>query len=557
MSDFLRQLGYRPECYWVVAGGALFLWLASAALPGPPAGRPLLRLNTPLFFGAALLAVMFAFRWPAMFFYRPVNPDEPQFLAGAITMLARGRIWWVDPMSSGPLVVLPLTLPGIIGWPVDYGAGRVVAVLLQWGQVFLAYLVLRHVHGDRKARLLVLPLACLMVFLIFWDFVPYSSESAPLFLCSLAVWLCLTAFRADGGLDRRGRLAGGGFVLGLLPFSKFQVLPLVAAIGLSTVVWVLGQPRASRKKIGADLAWLLGGTGLGLALLLLGLWTSGLGADIYESYLVHNLIYVRARALPWIESGYALHYLTGFSWGFSSFHYGLLALLAVSLGGVRRMGWRPLLLGWSLLLAAYFAVLAPGRLYPHYLLFLSLPLALLVGLQFGYLVTAVGQARRTCLVLWIVFLAVGVGPQVVDRGYDRHNLARLVPTVTSRTNLVGFINRVKRPGDTLAVWGWRPEFYVETQLPQASREAQTERQSRPTPQRAYFRARFLADLRLNPPAFFIDTIGPDDFGLRDRVGAGHESFPELKAFVNREYSLVSRAEPFRLYVRRSLIDQPD
>src|SRR6185312_7309015 len=253
MSEFLQELGYSVTTYRLLAAGAFFLWFASAIKGWNPTGNAFARLNRPWLYGATLLITMFAWRWPAIFHYKPVNPDEAQFLAGGLTMLARGQLWWIDPTTSGPLVVLPLTLPGLTGLPVNFASGRIVALLLEWGSVICGYLALRHVHGDPKGRLLIAPLASFMTFLWFWDFVPYCSELAPLFLCALAAWLGITAFQSDGTMFRRGRLCACGVVLGALPFSKLQVLPLGAAIGISLVIWILSPPVGERKKIGQNL----------------------------------------------------------------------------------------------------------------------------------------------------------------------------------------------------------------------------------------------------------------------------------------------------------------
>ncbi|HET7535002.1 MAG TPA: hypothetical protein VFJ90_01010, partial [Candidatus Didemnitutus sp.] len=236
MSNFLHELGYSPLAYWLPAAGLLVLLMASVVAPFRPSRWTRWCRNSPVVFGGLLLLTMIAWRWPAVLHYKTVNPDEPQFLAGAITLLSNGRFWWGDPTTSGPLVVLPLALPGLFGLPVNYETGRIVALLLEWGVVFLAYLTMRHTHGDPRARLQILPLAALMVFLLFWDFVPYCSELSPLFLCALATWLGVTAFSSEGQVRSRGRLGTAGLVLGLLPFSKFQVLPLGAAIGLSLTI---------------------------------------------------------------------------------------------------------------------------------------------------------------------------------------------------------------------------------------------------------------------------------------------------------------------------------
>lgn len=551
MTDFLRELGYSPLRYWLLAAATFILWFGSTVFPRKTSGSLFSRLNHPAVFGALLLAAMFAWRWPAIFFYKPVNPDESQFLASAITTLARGDIWWTDPMTSGPLVVLPLTLPALFGFPIDFVSGRIVGLLLGWAIVFLGYLSIRHVHGDRLGRLLSLPLGCFVVFLLFWDFVPYCSEWSPLFLGALALWLCLTAFQNDGRLTSRWRLIIGGLVLGTMPFSKLQVLPFTAVIGLSTISWILRQPGVALKERLSTLILLLASSGVGFGVMLLNLYHSGNWADEVQSYVVHNMYYTKARGLPWSESGYVLHYLTDLSWGFSSFHFGLLILLAIGQVGLHRGGWRPILLGWALLAAGYCAVLVPGRLYPHYLLFLSLPLALLVGLQFGYVLK--GQSRRYCTVIVALFLALGGGGQLIDRIRDNHDLHRLIAVPNARQAVAHIINGLKQPGDTLAVWGWRPELYIETQLPQATREALTEAQLSDQPQREYFRDRFLADMQSNRPAFFVDSVGPDDYLLKDRAVKGHEVIPALVAYLEKEYQPVGDTSSFRVYLRRDRV----
>ena len=552
MSEFLRELGYDPLYYWMLAGTSFLLWIASALLPWNPTGPALQRINRPAVFGLLLLAAMLAWRWPALCHFKPVNPDESQFLSGAITALARGNVWWCDAMTSGPLVVLPLALPGLLGLPVDFGSARLIGLLLGWGTVFLTYLILRHIHGEQKSRLLVMPLACFHLFLIFWDFAPYSSEPSPYFLCALATWLCVTAFQPDGLVRRRWRLAAGGFIIGLLPFSKFQVMPMGAAIGLTTFCWVVCQPAAKSRTIVQDLIGLIGSVAAAIGVMLLSVVESHEWANVYEAYLVHNLHYTRARGLPWSDSGYILTYLTDLSWGFSSFHFGALLLLLVGQLGLRRFAWRPLLLGWLLLVATYVAVITPGRLYPHYLLFLAMPLTLLAGLQWGYLLN--GKSRGFGLVFGALYLSVGMGAQLIDRVIDRQSMHKLIAVANPRNQVVAYINRRKHAGDTLAVWGWRPELYIETQLPQGTRESLTEAQLNPNRQRDYFRARFMADLRENQPAFFVDSVGPEDYLLNDRLRQGHENLPGLGEYVAQHYAQVGSGDSFRVYVRRDRLE---
>jgi hypothetical protein len=457
-------------------------------------------------------------------------------------------------MSSGPLVLLPLTVPGLLGFPVDYAAGRAVGLLLSWGVVVFAYLSLRHVHGDRLARQLNLPLACFMVLLSFWDFTAYVSEWLPLFLCAAATWLCLTAFQLDGAVRSRWRLAGAGVVLGILPFSKFQALPLGAAIGLVAVLLALFQPRLVRHHLGRDLLALLGSAAAGFLVFACWVWSSGNAGQFYQSYVQYNLFYAQSRDVPWSASINEMGYLAGFSWGFSSFAGGLVLLLVpglFALRGLPRGAWRQLILGGSLLAAAAYAVTAPGRAYPHYLLFLTLPLALSVGLLFGHLLAPDRVRRPLHLGLCFLFILAGAGGQIAERFFANQSLTRLMPDAGTRAGMVALIDRLKQPGDALAVWGWRPELYVESQLAQAVREAHTERQMMKSPLQAYFRTRFLADVEATQPAFFVDAVGSKGFLYQDRAVNGLETFAGLNDYIGRHYQLVGEADSFRLYVRRA------
>lgn len=550
MSEFLRFLGCDPLRYWLPAWTCFALWLLASLLPFDPRGSLSRRLASPLNFALLLLLAMAAFRWPTLL-YKPVNPDEPQFLAGALTMVARRDFWFPDGMTSGPLVMLPLTLPALVGHPIDFVSGRVIALLLGWGTTLCTGTVLRAVHGERLARFLLLPLGTFMVLVDFWDFTAYSSEWLPLFLCAAATALGLTAFDANGIVASRRRLAACGAVLGALPFSKLQALPIGAALGVGILfVIAVGPVRARRRD---DFLALLGGVAGSLVVLLAWLAASGRGSDFIAAYLRHNLYYAGSRAVPWRESAREIAYLSGFSWGFASFHIAGLLVLAAGLGVIRDLAGhrrRLAIVAGLMLLSSYYAILAPGRSYPHYLLLLTFPLALAGSLLFGFFLQP-GRLRPVIrIAALIAFPVVSVGIQAIERvAGPEDSLPHLVPVVSARTPVVSAINRLKQRGDLLAVWGWRPELYVETQLPQATREAHTERQINANPQQAYFRAHFLADVQAARPAFVVDAVGPEGFLYQDAAQSGLGSFPDLAAYVAANYRLAGKNDAYRLYVR--------
>ena len=93
---------------------------------------------------------------------------------------------------------------------------------------------------------------------------------------------------------------------------------------------------------------------------------------------------------------------------------------------------------------------------------------------------------------------------------------------------------------------------MESGLPQATREAHTEREIRPSPLRdTYFRPRFMADLRRHRPAFFVDAVGSGTFYYSDRAAFAHETYPELRAYVQEHYVLLTDVVYARIYLRKA------
>jgi hypothetical protein len=112
----------------------------------------------------------------------------------------------------------------------------------------------------------------------------------------------------------------------------------------------------------------------------------------------------------------------------------------------------------------------------------------------------------------------------------------------------------RQPGDRLAVWGWHNQIYVETALPQATRESHSTRQLWESSQRdTYYRPRYMEDLNRNEPAFFVDAVGPGAFYFNDRDEFGHELFEELRSYIAAHYTLINDFGKLRVFFRNDRI----
>jgi hypothetical protein len=145
--------------------------------------------------------------------------------------------------------------------------------------------------------------------------------------------------------------------------------------------------------------------------------------------------------------------------GWLGFHA---AIVIAAVMGVRREKNRLAWAGWLLLAIA--GVAAGWRFFPRYFFLLLPPVVLLAARG----MTRPGRFRAAALLLLVIPLA-RFGPRYValalrgeqgwaDTAMDRDSRAA-----------AAILNRNAQPGDTLFVWGYRPELYVYTPLPAANR----------------------------------------------------------------------------------------
>lgn len=565
LSEALYQFFLRLDGSWTVFWGSLWvicgLWVISSLWPYDPGSR-WRRWNHPALYAALLLLALVAFRWPAIGAPGEFNPDESLLLAGGHTLVERGWLWKIDVGTSGPWSFLPLAVPGWLGWPVDYAAGRCVALLMSWGSLVFAWLGLRHLLTDHLARVLVLPMGCMVVCAQSHEFVQYSSEHAPLLYFAAAFWLLLTAFDPPGAVTSRARLGGGGFLLGLLPFTKLQAAPLGVILGGCVLVWVLRQPGRSWRERAHDAGWLLAGVLPAVGLTLGGYASQGLLGHFYLDYLEMNVAYVGERAYPWSGFFHALWFMAGLARGFSIYLWPSWIMVALALPFCLKIAAplrRHLLLGGLLFVGGYYVVAAPGRTSLHYLQFIVLPTTLFLAVLYGGLLLRPGWPRWLRALWYVPVLVLGVGLQVhhhfADHWRPHYGELREARTL-ARGPVARALDAYRRPGDTLSVWGWASYHHVQTQLPQATREAATLRQLAAGAQRDHYRRRYLADLAESRPAFFLDAVGPESFAFTVRERDGHECFPLLRDFIATHYRLVGDLASTRIYVRLDRLAEP-
>lgn len=537
-----------PNSYWAIVAIPSLLWLGNIALSLRVTRSRKSSVWDETLFAALLLGVLAGWRWPYWLNANPYNPDESQFIAGAIT-LTRDPVFWraVDGTTSGPLNFYSLLPLHWLGLPLDYFSARVTGLLLVWIAILACYRLTKSWYGIAAGRLAVLPLAGFFASVTDADFVHYSSEHVPLALTAIAA---CGLFGNHSAERRRWAVLLGALAAGMLPWAKLQTAPIAGTLIVFALWWVWGDRSfagSARFRRAAEIGVVAALPSLAI---ILAASATGQLEHLYRDYLVQNLSYVDQ---PWPMSS-ALRQLWRYSFESGNLPaFGAFALGSVFLAGTigKSAAKKPFLAAGLFTCVAAFCVIAPKRPSLHYTLLLIVPLAIWAGLSIGELWNletrgvrrrwlAAGAAFAALLTILATRMTQGT-PEMFGHLADHWRRPR-----SAAGNIV---RALTTHGDRLAVWGWMDRVYVETGLPQATRESETFEQIAPSRQREHYRERYVSDLTRTQPAVFIDATGPDAPYFADRAAYGHETLPALTKFLRANYCLLTDLGYARVYVR--------
>lgn len=378
----------------------------------------------------------------------------------------------------------------------------------------------------------------------------------------LAAWTAARAARTFGGGEKEQLWAAGLTAFGFTFYVHSAVLALtpdLLAVPLhfaAVAAAASGSPFTAGLLCGAALClnvkalfflaacalwqWraplrLLGG--FALPVLACGAWLAGSGAlaACWEQVWLWGSAYAREPLAerPWIE--FARRTL---NW--AGFHAALCAAAVYAL-------WRERNRRLALWLLISLAAVALGmRFFPRYYFHLLPPLVLLAAHGF----TLLRPRHAAALALLLVIPAARFGPRylAVARGEPCADLAMFESSKRAAQTL----RRMGRAGETLLVWGYRPELYVLSGMPAgtryldsqpltgvlADRHLVSSRASLPE-----WAARNREQLRRGPrPDWIADGLGPYNHTL-----AVEKLLPDWSA----DYSLSTELPGYRLYHRRN------
>jgi hypothetical protein len=186
------------------------------------------------------------------------------------------------------------------------------------------------------------------------------------------------------------------------------------------------------------------------------------------------------------------------------------------------------------------------RLFPRYYFLLLAPVVLMAARGF----TLLGR-KREIVALLLLIPAARFGPRYVWLAAGGTEWADTLMDRDSR-NAAALTRAMAHPGDTLFVWGYRPELYVYTRMPAASRFLDSQpltgvpadrHLTEATPLETEAARARRAELVETHPAFIIDGLSLYNPRL------AMTRYPELRAWLE-QYREAGRTADSIIYMRR-------
>ena len=407
-------------------------------------------------------------------------------LAAARQML-HGRMLYRDLwFDKPPLLALVYLLPGArAGWPL-----RLADALYALAACWIAYRFARELWSEREGLWAAGLLAFFLVFDVPSGVIPVASDLLMLAPHLAAVWL---AWKAKP------------FWSGAAAAVAFWISPKGIFVAAVCALW---NP-AGIFSMGAGFAAFSAATIAVLA-------AAGALPAWWEQVWQWGKLYA---ASPFLESPLRNGTLRTLNW--AGFHVALVAGAAWFLREKGRRRW----IAWLLVAAAGMA--AGLRFFPRYYFLLLAPLVLMAARGF----TLLGR-RAVCGALLLAIPAARFGPSYL-KALDDTNWRDTAMDRDSRA-AAAIVNRMAKPADTLFVWGYRPELYVYTDLPAATRYIDSQpltgvpadrHLTKSEPIETVESARRRAALAQSRPTFVIDGLGP--YNARLAIG----NYPDLSGWL--------------------------
>ena len=494
------------------------------------------------------LVILIVVRW---YYQVPteLDVDTSTWISSAISTAHSDHPLWtlLNFSDSRPLTVLPLAMVEMVGVKVDWAMADGIGVILWVMTLIFVFLIFKHWFSSAKSLLFTAPLLIFQTTHLWPGFMTYNSEHICILMLTVGFWAVVK-------LQERECPSWGylllGLWLGLLPFAKFQIIPMGLVLAFFVCFFLIRAKQWIRL-----LLLTMGGV---LPVLLVNwyyyyydhietFWNDYFWNYYYYSFsTVHSKLDISYRFSPLTMGRTLFRPITTRVFWIIQFILIAIGIIPLIRNFSRHVAvpasviW----LSMAFALVSLYAILQAGNPFDHYLLLLFVPSVLVASFCSLYC------SPKTFQIIWtfgLLAIALEGVKNVVQ--FPLGSIPKLPePDVEIRKAIQAHI----QPNEKMTIWGYADRFFVYEHLSAGNRLPHSYWIYTESPLQAYRQREFIGDLEQNKPALFMDAMveNVSTIYLPEKENYRHDSFPMIAKYIREHYTLVKELQGVRFYRRK-------
>ena len=488
------------------------------------------------------------------------NVDESQYMVSALTIKEKSIFWkYLDITTAGPLNIYFLLSINWLGFDLTYISTRILGCCILSLSIISFFYTLKNFYNEYISRIGILSVllgfyrTCTSTYLTH-----YSSEYVSVLLINLAVLGISIIWK---GRRFKGIVFLTGLALGSLAFSKLQSVPIGLALAITCIVLFIKQ----KQSLSTYVAFIIGGLTIPIYFATYIMYYD-IFPEFYNFYILSNIEYSvnNAFILKGIQKYiYWFLHLFLYPQNFLIIPFCLMSLICFILkifftDQKYKSDAIIALLSYTYLISSLYAMIKPGTLFLHYLMFLPFPLcffSLYIMNRYKSLhnIEKLLKKQKTTgkitnkIVISLIGV-VGIFCLSYYNPYEKVKLAHLTFNNPKINEVAQFIEKHLGDSKEIVIWGYAPSIYLRSETIMGTPHPHNYNiivRDKSKGVGKYYYENFIEHLKKRKPILFIDLY--EEEGFMPSKATSH--YKELSEILEKEYKLIGQfnEDKYKIY----------
>lgn len=547
VSKFILKWGDAGLLYWQIYTVLLILYVTTLTIWIVNSNKETNKIE--ILFWISVVITTFLIRAPGLS-RGYLNPDESEWIASCNTLFQDPIFWFNHTYNTTRFFTVFLLIPFKIISPFfSHSVAQIAVISYTLLIIYLIYISLGYFWDKRLSKILILPIWSTVSLFTLWDYIAYNSEYACNVYISIVLILAVKSLNFEKNLlKKKLMLFSAGTMIGILPHAKDQSL----TIAICLIVWFIIVHFRNRYYIWVLLSFIATNLIILTFIITVGEWEA-LKLNIANRMLnsEQGLVLETAKESRFISSLKNIFSVIDSR----PILFIILFFILINISKTKKIFTSKVrnlflfLILW--LLGSWFSVLLSTKFFPHYNIFFFLPFCLL-GIILFWLNKDTHTFNKAKMITYLIVGVVVPTLYTLKNGNQALDISktedRLLQDPMSE-EILKFTGR----NQTLAIWGWNNNLYVNTGCSFGTRVPFPFYIENNFPSKEHDLKNYANDIKMRKPKVFIDTYSTWDESMEQHIG-GHRKFEGIKKTILDLYIPFRNKHNFDIFVLKEIFE---